>query len=345
MKAAVLYEPKHIEFEDRDRPSISSPDDVLVEVRNVGICHSDVHYYVHGRIGDFVVKEPLVLGHECSGVVVEKGEAVKHLDVGDRVVIEPAAPCRTCFYCKIGRYNICENLKFMGTPPTDGAFCEYVVWPADFVYKMPDDMSFEEGALIEPFSVALYSVRRGGLLPGSRVAILGAGTIGLMTLIAARECGATEIFITDIVDRKLKLAEELGAKAAINVKEEDPVKTITYLTDGRGPDVVFDAVGIESTFTQALKMVRMGGRIVVIGLGFKDMTTSPIINILTKELDVIGILRYANVFSDALRIVASKKPPITKLITHRLNFSELVEGMELVARGKEDVVKVMVSIK
>ena len=345
MKVAVLYEPRHIELEDRDKPSISSPNEVLVEVRNVGICHSDVHYYVHGRIGDFVVREPLILGHECSGVVVEKGGAVRHLEVGDRVIIEPAAPCRTCFYCKIGRYNLCENLKFMGTPPTDGAFSEYVTWPADFVYKMPDEMSFEEGALIEPFSVALYSVRRSGLLPGSRVAILGAGTIGLMTLMAARECGATEIFITDIVDRKLKLAEELGAKAAINAKEEDPVKTITYLTDGKGPDVVFDAVGLESTFNQALKMVRMGGRIVVIGLGFKDVTTSPIIDIPTKELDILGILRYANVFPDAIRIAASKKPPLTKLITHRLDFSELVKGMELVARGEEDVMKVMIKIR
>jgi len=345
MKVAVLYEPRHIEFEDRDRPSISSPNEVLVEIKNVGICHSDVHYYVHGRIGDFVVKAPLVLGHECSGVVVEKGEAVKHLEVGDRVVIEPAAPCRSCFYCKIGRYNLCENLKFMGTPPTDGAFSEYVVWPADFVYKMPDDMSFEEGALMEPFSVALYSVRRSGLLPGSRVAILGAGTIGLMTLLAARECGAAEIFITDIVDRKLKLAEELGAKAAINAQKEDPVKTITYLTDGRGPDVVFDAVGIESTFNQALKMVRMGGKVVVIGLGFKDLITSPIIDIPGKELDVLGILRYANVYPEAIRIASSKKPPLTKLITHRLDFSKLIEGMELVAKGKEDVVKVMIRIK
>jgi len=345
MRAAVLYKPRDIRFEEREKPSIKSPDEVLVEIRNVGICHSDVHYYVHGRIGDFVVKEPLVLGHECSGVVVEKGEAVKHLNVGDRVIIEPAAPCRTCFYCKIGRYNICENLRFMGTPPTDGAFSEYVVWPSDFVYRMPEEMSFEEGALIEPFSVALYSVRRSGLKPGNRVAILGAGTIGLMTLLAAREAGATEIYITDIIDQKLKLAEELGAKAAINAKKEDPVKTITYLTDGRGADVVFDAVGVEATFNQALKIARIGGRVVVIGLGFKEMTTSPIIDIPTKELDVFGILRYANVFPDAIRIASSKKPPLTKLITHRLDFPELVKGMEIVARGEEPAVKVMIKVR
>lgn len=345
MKAAVLYGPKHIEFEERDKPVISSPNEVLIEIRNVGICHSDVHYYVYGRIGSIVVKEPLILGHECSGVVVEKGSAVKHLEVGDRVIIEPAAPCRTCFYCKTGRYNICMNMKFMGTPPTDGAFREYVAWPSDFVYKMPDNMSFEEGALIEPFSVALYSVRRGGLLPGNRVAILGAGTIGLMILLAVRECGATEIFVTDIIDHKLKLAKELGAKAVINAKKEDPVETVIHLTDGKGPDVVFDAVGIESTFNQALRMVRIGGRVVVIGLGFRDMTTSPIIDIPTKELDVLGILRYANVFPDAIRIVASRKPPPTMLITHRLNFSELVKGMDLVAKGEETVVKVMIKIR
>jgi L-iditol 2-dehydrogenase len=345
MKAAVLYRPREIKFEEREIPKLTSDIDVLVEVRNVGICHSDVHYYVHGRIGDFIVKEPLVLGHECSGVVVDKGPTAKHLEIGDRVIIEPAAPCRICDYCKIGRYNICENLRFMGTPPTDGAFVEYVTWPSDFVYKMPDSMSLEEGALIEPFSVALYSVKRGGLSPGDCVAILGAGTIGLMTLLAALACGASEIFITDIVDSKLRLAEELGATAAINVNKEDPIKTIRYLTGGRGPDIVFDAVGIERTFAQALNIVKTGGKVIVIGLGFGDLTTSPIINIPCKEINVIGILRYANVFPQAIRLVASKKLPLTKLITHRLAFSELVKGMEMLAKGEGDAIKVMIKVR
>lgn len=344
MKAAVLIAPKNIVFEDREKPSISSPNDVLLEIKSVGICHSDVHYYVHGRIGDLVVKKPLVLGHECSAVVVDKGEAVRNLEVGDRVVIEPAAPCGTCFYCKRGRYNICENLRFMGTPPTDGAFCEYVVWPSDFVYKMPEEMTFEEGALIEPFSVALYSVRRGRLSPGDRVAILGAGTIGLMTLIAARACGASEVYVTDIVDYKLEVARRLGASAVINAKKEDPVETILSLTEGRGADIVFDAVGIEDTFNQALKIVRMGGRLVVIGLGFKDLVTSPILNIPLKEVDIYGILRYCNVFQEALRLVSSKNLKLTELITHRISFSELVKGMELLAKGEENVIKVMVNM-
>jgi len=345
MKAAVLYKPREIVFEEREMPKVISDTDVLIEVRNVGICHSDIHYYIHGKIGDFVVKEPLVLGHECSGVIVDKGPAVKHLEVGDRVIIEPAAPCRTCDYCKVGRYNICENLRFMGTPPTDGAFVEYLTWPSDFVYKMPDTMSLEEGALIEPFSVALYSVKRGGLSPGDRVAILGAGTIGLMTLLATLACGASEVFITDIVDSKLKLAEELGATAAINVYKEDPIKTIKYLTNGKGPDIVFDAVGIERTFTQALNLVKIGGKVVVIGLGFGDLTTSPIINIPCKEINVIGILRYANVFPQAIRLAASKKLPLVKLITNRLDFSELVKGMEMIAKGEKDAVKVMIKVR
>lgn len=331
-------------IEDRPKPTLSSPDDVLLEIKSVGICHSDVHYYVHGRIGNLVVEKPLILGHECSAVVVDKGENVKHLEVGDRVVVEPAAPCRTCFYCKRGRYNICENLKFMGTPPTDGAFREYVVWPSDFVYRMPDEMTFEEGALIEPFSVALYSVRRGGIMPGDRIAILGAGTIGLMTLIAARECGASEIYITDVADFKLKVAKKLGAKAAINVKREDPVEVVLSLTDGRGPDIVFDAVGIEDTFNQALKMVRVGGKIVVIGLGFRELTSSPVINIPLKEVDVLGILRYSNIFQEAIRLAYSKKLSLAELITHRIGFDELINGMELIAKGAENVIKVMVRI-
>ncbi|MEN2974564.1 MAG: NAD(P)-dependent alcohol dehydrogenase [Candidatus Caldarchaeales archaeon] len=345
MKAAVLYSPRNMGFEERDYPTIKSPDEVIVEMKNVGICHSDVHYYVHGRIGDFVVKKPIVLGHECSGVVVAKGDSVKHLEVGDRVVIEPAAPCRVCFYCKSGKYNICDNLRFMGTPPDDGAFREFLTWPSDFVYKIPEETSSEEGALIEPFSVALYSVRRGGLMPGNKVMILGAGTIGLMTLLAARESGASDIFITDVIDRKLKLAKDFGATATINVRSEDPLKTINYLTDGRGPDIVFDAVGIEETFNLALKSVRKGGKIVVIGLGFEELTKAQIINIPTKEIDVIGILRYANVFQDAIRLVYRKRPQITRLITHRLSFSDVIKGMRLAAEGGEEVGKIMIEIR
>ncbi|MBS7605933.1 MAG: NAD(P)-dependent alcohol dehydrogenase [Candidatus Bathyarchaeia archaeon] len=345
MKAAVLHAPRKLIFEERPEPAISSGDEVLIEIKNVGICHSDVHYYVHGRIGDFIVKEPIILGHECSGVVIEKGKDVSNVDIGDKVIIEPASPCRKCPNCKTGRYNICENLRFMGTPPTDGAFREYVVWPSDFVYKMPEDMNFEEAALIEPFSVALYSVKRAGLSPGSRVAILGAGTIGLMTLLATRECGASEIFITDIVDYKLKLAEKFGATAAINSKKEDPVKSIKYLTDGRGVDVVFEAVGIDTTFNQALKLVKVGGKVVVIGLGFKELSTVPVIDIPTKELDIIGILRYANVFPEAIRLAAHRKLPLTKLITRRLDLPELVKGMEAIAEGKEDEVKVMIRVR
>lgn len=345
MKAAILYSPKRIILEERPKPAIPSNNDVLIEIKNVGICHSDVHYYLHGRIGDFIVKEPIILGHECSGVIVEKGKDVTNLDIGDRVVIEPASPCRKCLYCKTGRYNICENMRFMGTPPTDGAFCEYTVWPSDFVYKMPEGMSFEEGALIEPFSVALYSIRRGGLSPGNRVAILGAGTIGLMTLLAACECGASEVFITDISDYKLKVAEKLGATTTINVQKEDPIKSIKYLTNGRGVDIVFDAVGIDATFNQALKLVKVGGKVVIIGLGFGELSTAPVIDIPTKELDVIGILRYANIFPEAIRLVARKKLPLTELITHRLDLSELVKGMELLASGREDVIKVMIKVR
>ena len=343
MKAAVLYRPKVLKFEDREVPS-PNPDEVLIKVKNVGICRSDVHYYVHGRIGSFIVKEPIILGHECSGEIVDKGKNVKDLEIGDRVIVEPGAPCRKCFYCKIGRYNLCDNIAFMGTPPTDGAFREYLTWPSDFVYKMPEGMTFEEGALIEPFSVGVYAVRRAGLLPGNSVAILGAGTIGLMTLLAAREAGASEIFITDIADHKLKLAKKFGAQKAINAKEEDVIESIMSLTNGFGVDIVFDAVGIEQTINQAIRIARKGGKVVIIGLGFEDLTATRIIDIPIKELDVLGIMRYVNVYRDAMKLAFSKKIPLQDLITHRLSFGELVRGMEIMEKDGENAIKIMIKV-
>ncbi len=197
MKAAVLHGPGDIRMQRVSIPGIG-PDDVLIEVKTIGVCGSDVHYYVTGRIGRYVVREPLILGHECSGEVVRIGQNVRNVDIGDHVAIEPGVPCRRCRFCKSGRYNLCPDVRFLATPPINGAFAEYVASPCDFVYKLPENMTFAEGALIEPLAVGLHAAKRGQVVPGETVVILGAGTIGLMVLQAVKAYGATRIIAVDL---------------------------------------------------------------------------------------------------------------------------------------------------
>jgi len=337
MKAAVLHGIRDLRIEERDVPRPKA-DEVLVKMKVVGVCLSDVHYLTAGRIGRYVVEKPLILGHECSGQVVDIGSEVKSLRKGDRVVVEPGVPCRKCYYCKRGRYNLCKNMVFMGTPPVDGAFAEYVSSPEDFTYKMPDHMTYEQGALIEPLSVGLYSVRRGGIRAGNTVAVLGAGTIGLMTLMTAREEGATEIFATDIVDFKLKFAKDLGANEVINSRKTDPVMKILELTYGEGVDRVFDAVGLPETIQQAIRMVRNGGVIVLTGLGYPtpDVPVS-VTEVIFKELDLRGVQRYANVWQDCIKLVSTGRIDVKKLITHTFAFDKIKEAFEKTEKGLDSV--------
>ncbi len=337
MRAGVLHGIRDLRIEDRDVPRPKT-DEVLVKVKAVGICLSDVHFLTAGRIGRFAVEKPLILGHECSGQIVDIGSEVRDLRKGDRVVIEPGVPCRRCYHCRRGKYNLCSNVAFMATPPVNGALAEYITSPEDFTYRMPDHMTYEEGALIEPLSVGLYSVRRAGTHMGDTVAVLGAGTIGLMTLMAAREGGATKIFAIDIVDFKLKFAKDMGANEVINSKESDPVSKILELTDGEGVDAVFDAVGLPETIQQAIRIVRKGGVVVLTGMGYAtpDVPVG-VLEVITKELDLRGVFRYANVWQDCIGLVGSGRINVKKLITHKFTLDSIKEAFEKAEQGLDSV--------
>ena len=210
MKAAVMTEPLHINIEEMDVPNVYG-NEVLVKVMAVGICGSDIHYYEHGRIGNHIVKPPFILGHECSGVVVAIGENVTTLNIGDRVAVEPGITCGHCEYCKSGRYNLCPKVAFLATPPINGAFVQYLKHREDFLFPIPDDLSYEEAALNEPFSVGIHAAKRVDLQPGSTVAIMGMGPVGLMTVVVAKAFGASNIIVTDLEDARLEAAKKLGA--------------------------------------------------------------------------------------------------------------------------------------
>jgi len=288
MKAAVLHRALDMRIEEVSVPEIGL-DDVLVNIKAVGICGSDVHYYLHGKAASFIVTEPLILGHECAGEVTQVGDAVKRVKVGQRVVIEPGFPCRKCRFCAEGRYNLCTDVKFYGTPPDDGAFAEYALASAENVYPMPDGMSYEEGAMVEPLAVGMMAARRAGVSVYDSVAVLGSGPIGLMCLQAARAHGALDVYATDMVDYRLEYARKLGANAVINPEKQNVVRCVMELTDNEGVDVVVEATGSVSALKQAFDIARPGGRIVLVGIYPTMEFQVPLGYALTKELDVRGV--------------------------------------------------------
>eukprot|EP01129_Flabellula_baltica_P000182 TRINITY_DN1022_c0_g1_i2.p1 TRINITY_DN1022_c0_g1~~TRINITY_DN1022_c0_g1_i2.p1 ORF type:complete len:278 (+),score=42.67 TRINITY_DN1022_c0_g1_i2:71-835(+) len=224
-------ETKKFEFIENTIELTPQPNHVILKIHTVGICGSDVHYWAHGRCGPFVMDAPLVLGHETSAVVEAVGSGVTHLVPGDRVAVEPGVPCRFCKQCRGGTYNLCPDVQFLATPPVDGSLCQYIEHAADFCYKMPDHMSFEEGALLEPLSVGVHACKRGGVKAGSHVLITGAGPIGLVCLLAARASGATKIVVTDVMDNRLEVAQSLGADLTINALSQDILEQINAFTD------------------------------------------------------------------------------------------------------------------
>jgi len=343
MKAAVLYRALDMRIEEVDIPQIG-PNDVLVKIKVVGICGSDVHYYLHGRAASFIVKEPLILGHECSGVIIEIGSEVENLEVGQKVVIEPGFTCGKCRYCREGRYNLCRNVKFYGTPPYDGVFSEYAAAPSQNVYPIPEGMTFEEGALIEPLAVGMMAAKRGSVSVDDTVAILGAGTIGQMALRAVLARGVSETYVTDIIDYRLEYAKEAGAKAVINPKKEDLYDAINDLTSNEGVDVVIEASGAEEAVRQAFQIVRPGGRIVLVGITPSVSFEAPLSETVTKELDVLGVFRYANVFPTAIRCVHSGKIEVKSLVTHRFPLDRILEGFETHIKKTGNPMKVQIIV-
>jgi L-iditol 2-dehydrogenase len=302
MRAAVLSEPGRIDVEERERPE-PAPDEALVAVERVGICGSDLHYYEHGRIGEYVVDAPLVLGHESAGVVEAVGSAVDDLEPGDRVAMEPGVPCRRCRHCRSGHYNRCPDVAFMATPPDDGAFREYVAWPADLCHRLPDGVSATAGALCEPVSVGVHATRRGGVGPGDAVFVSGAGPIGLLAHDAARAAGATRTLVSDVVTGKLARARDRRATATVDASEGDPADAARELATG-GVDVAIEASGTHAGIHACLAAVRRGGAVVLVGLPADGEVPVDVHELVDGELDLRGSFRFANTYPAALDLVA-----------------------------------------
>lgn len=341
MKAAVLNKPMEVVIEERPVPEVG-PDEVLIKVMAVGVCGSDVHYYETGRIGRFVVEKPIILGHECAGIVAAVGDNVTRFKVGDRVAVEPGVTCGTCEFCKQGRYNLCPDVEFLATPPYDGAFAQYFKHRQDFVFPIPDHLSFEEGALIEPFSVGIHAATRANIRPGSTVAVFGLGPVGLMAVVAAKAFGAGKIIAVDLEDIRIEAARKVGATLAINARKSDTIKQILEFTDGRGVDVAIEAAGHPRTLQDALASVCRGGRLAIVGLPAQDNIPLNIPEIADKEVDVYGIFRYANTYPKGIDILSSGMVDVKGLVTGRFSLEQTAQALEEARVNKAKHIKIMV---
>jgi L-iditol 2-dehydrogenase len=341
MKAAVMNAPFDIEMVELPIPDVRD-DEVLVKVMAVGVCGSDIHYYEHGRIGPYVVEKPLILGHECAGVVEAVGAGVTRFKPGDRVAVEPGITCGKCGACKEGRYNLCKKVRFLATPPVDGAFVQYIKHREDFLFPIPDRLSYEEAALNEPFSVGIHAARRAGLKPGQSVAIMGLGPVGLMAVVAAKAFGAEKIIAADLEPNRLEAARRLGATHAIDIKDADPVQAVREATDGIGADVAFETAGNPKALQSALHAVRRGGKLAVVGLPPQDEIPLNVPWIADNELDIYGIFRYANTYPQGISLLASGIADVRSLITDRYPLEQTKEALERARTNKSGSLKVVV---
>ena len=274
MKVAVMEGIGKMGYTQRPIPAPKA-DEVLVKLEYVGICGSDMHYYETGAIGDYVVKPPFVLGHEPGGTVVGVGSHVTHLKVGDKVALEPGKTCGHCEFCRQGKYNLCPDVVFFATPPVDGVFQEYVAHEAALCFKLPENVSTLEGALIEPLAVGFHAANQGGAHAGQTAVVMGAGCIGLVSMMALKAEGVSRVYVVDVMAKRLEKALELGADGVINGKDEDAVEAVRKLTGGAGCDLVIETAGTEFTTRQAIHMTKKGASIVLVGYSKTGEMTLP----------------------------------------------------------------------
>ncbi|KAJ5595440.1 uncharacterized protein N7459_001648 [Penicillium hispanicum] len=351
----VLRSVKDVTIEDRPKPVLKDPHDVIVHVAQTGICGSDVHYWQRGRIGDYKLTGPMVLGHESAGVVVETGDKVTDLKPGDRVAMEPGVPCRRCEYCRKGSYHLCGDMIFAATPPWDGTLAKYYVNAADFCYKVPDSMTLEEAAMVEPVSVATAIAKTADLRAHQTVLVLGCGPIGVLCQAVAKAYGAKTVVGVDVVDSRLKVAKSYGTDHVFTPARAEPgadpmehaekvaLQMNQELGLGDGADVILECSGAEPCVQLGIYAAKRGATFVQAGMG-KETISFPITAVCTRGLIIKGSIRYlAGCYPAAIDLIANGHIDVKRLITNRYKFEESEKAFELVKAGRQDVFKVMIS--
>ncbi|MBH0238300.1 NAD(P)-dependent alcohol dehydrogenase [Methylobrevis albus] len=341
MIALVLERQGELALREIDLPTTVGPDDVKIAIDTVGVCGSDVHYYTHGHIGAFVVREPMVLGHEAAGTVLAIGERVRGLKPGDRVCMEPGVPNMSSRASKLGIYNVDPDVRFWATPPVHGILTPEVVHPAAFTYKLPDTVSFAEGAMVEPFAVGMQAATRARIVPGDVAVVIGCGPIGIMTALAALAGGCSQVLISDLSAPKLEIAGRYPGITPVNISTASLKDAVDAATDGWGADVIFEASGSPRAYTGIFDLMRPGGVLVLVGLPVEPVAFDVPASIV-KEARIETVFRYANNFDRAVNLIASGKVDLKPLITETFDFTDSIAAFERAAKGLPADVKLQI---
>ncbi len=342
MKSIKLKDIKKLQITNVPKPKIINPDDVLIKVKSVGICGSDIHYFNEGRIGSLMIDFPFTLGHEMAGIVESIGQDVTSVKSGKRIAVDPLIACFNCNQCKAGRYHTCRNQKFLGCPgQLEGCLSEYIVMPEECCYPIPDSVSFEAAVLCEPLAIGLYAVHQSILLKNKTAGILGSGPIGLSVMLGCLDSGTEKIYMTDKLDYRCSIAEKNGASGTGNPLKEDIVATIT----GNEPellDVVFECCGKQEAFDQAISIIKPGGKIMIIGIPEFDKYSFKADSARRNEITIQNVRRQNEHTQLTIDKVASNKIDPTFMATHHFPYSETQEAFELVSGYKDGVIKAII---
>ena len=343
MQALVLERAEQLALREIAVHERLGPRDVRVAIHTVGICGSDVHYFRHGRIGPFVVRAPMVLGHEAAGTVAEVGAEVTGLQVGDRVTMEPGVPDPDSRAARLGLYNLDPAVRFWATPPVHGVLRPAVVHPAAFTFRIPDRISFAEAAMVEPLAVGMHAAAKARIVPGDVAVVIGAGPIGMVTALAALAGGCSRIVIADVVAAKLELAAALGAVVPVLAGRESPAEVVHSLTGGWGADIVFECSGSAAAAAGVVAPLRPGGCAVLVGMPGAPVAFD-VVAAQVKEARVETVFRYAHVYPRALALMASGAIDVRPLITDSFPFADSVAAFEFAAAMPESSVKAQIRL-
>lgn len=341
MQALVLEKKGELSLRDFEVDTALGPQDVRIKTHTVGICGSDVHYYTHGKIGHFVVHEPMILGHEASGTVIETGSEVTHLKAGDRVCMEPGIPDFTSRASKLGIYNVDPAVRFWATPPIHGCLTPEVIHPAAFTYKLPEAVSFAEGAMVEPFAIGMQAALRARIQPGDIAVVTGAGPIGMMVALAALAGGCAKVIVADLAQPKLDIIGAYDGIETVNIRNRPAAEAVAEATHGWGADVVFECSGAAPAILGVDKLARPGGAVVLVGMPVEPVPVD-IVGLQAKELRVETVFRYANVYDRAIALIASGKVDLKPLISDTLPFAESIAAFDRAVEARETDVKLQI---
>ncbi|GHV72763.1 alcohol dehydrogenase [Spirochaetia bacterium] len=343
MKALVLESVKKLSIRDYPINETVGPYDVKIQIKACGICGSDVHYYNEGAIGDYVVREPMILGHEAAGIIIEKGDKVTDLAIGDLVCMEPGIPNMRSHEVMEGMYNIDPDVVFWATPPIHGCLRETVVHPAQFCFKLPKGMSAAEGAMMEPLAIGIEAAKKGAIKPGDTALVVGCGTIGVMCAISALAGGCSRVFISDVKQEKLDLAGTVPNVIPVNTAKVNLQEFIMKETGGKGVNVIFEASGSPKVYPDFFRCAKKGAKVVLVGM-MNGTVPIDVSYLQGRGISIETIFRYINCFDRAIALVNAGKIDIKKFISKTFKFDDAIAAYEYAAAGHPEVVKVMIDL-